>query len=405
MKSNRKQNPLKQHFLICSRKGNRERREDKGKEELMAKKKAAVLIGCNYPGSKMELKGCVNDVHRMRRSLVDFLGFNDSDITVLIDTDDSHIQPTGVNIRRAINRLVRSANPGDELFVHYSGHGARLPVEPEEDDSTGYHECIVPTDMNLILDEDFRDFADKLPAGCRITFVADSCNSGGLLENAKEQIGESTNKNITHSEFVDVPDNVQLHRRAGEEGDIQFTGRALPVASILEHLKQRAGTEQIYQRSIRSILIEVFGEAVSPRMLTKSFKQHWREISIGGGRKEEKVIRETGEAKQNKKGSLSGDFSGPTRRKAILISACQSDQNAADAKPVLRPEGAFGALSNAVQSILVERQRSSGDGKIAVSNREMVMMAREILAKQGFTQRPGLYCSDEVADEPFIVFS
>lgn len=112
--------------------------------------KKAVLIGCNYPGTKAELKGCINDVRRMYACLVDRYGFSQDDITVLIDTDDSYTQPTGKNIRRALSNLVRSAQPGDVLFVHYSGHGTRLPAETGDDDDTGYDECIVPCDMNLI---------------------------------------------------------------------------------------------------------------------------------------------------------------------------------------------------------------------------------------------------------------
>ncbi|XP_020589432.1 metacaspase-4-like isoform X2 [Phalaenopsis equestris] len=112
--------------------------------------KKAVLIGCNYPGTKAELKGCVNDVRRVHRCLVDRYGFKESDIKVLIDSDTAYTQPTGANIRRAITNLVHSAEPGDYLFVHYSGHGTRLPAETGEDDDTGYDECIVPCDMNLI---------------------------------------------------------------------------------------------------------------------------------------------------------------------------------------------------------------------------------------------------------------
>ncbi|GLT54087.1 hypothetical protein SLA2020_273160 [Shorea laevis] len=66
----------------------------------MAKK--AVLIGCNYPGTKAELKGCINDVKRTYQCLVDRYGFSEDDITVLIDTDDSYTQPTGKNIRRVL---------------------------------------------------------------------------------------------------------------------------------------------------------------------------------------------------------------------------------------------------------------------------------------------------------------
>lgn len=112
--------------------------------------KKAVLIGCNYPGTKAELRGCINDVKRMRQCLIERYGFSEDDIEILIDTDESYTQPTGKNIRSALARLVRSADPGDFLFVHYSGHGTRLPAETGEDDDTGYDECIVPSDMNLI---------------------------------------------------------------------------------------------------------------------------------------------------------------------------------------------------------------------------------------------------------------
>lgn len=112
--------------------------------------KKALLIGINYPGTKAELRGCINDVKKMYKCLVDRFGFSEDDITVLIDTDDSYVQPTGKNIRKALSHLIASAEPGDFLFVHYSGHGTRLPAETGEDDDTGYDECIVPSDMNLI---------------------------------------------------------------------------------------------------------------------------------------------------------------------------------------------------------------------------------------------------------------
>jgi hypothetical protein len=79
----------------------------------------------------------------------------------------------------------------------------------------------------------------KVPDGCIITIVSDSCHSGGLLDSAKEQIGESTKlhreesssessrggfrsflkekvKDVVHDAFqsrgIDIPDEV-LHRR------------------------------------------------------------------------------------------------------------------------------------------------------------------------------------------------
>nr|CAB3464834.1 unnamed protein product [Digitaria exilis] len=112
--------------------------------------KRAVLVGINYPGTEGELKGCLNDVARMRRCLVERFGFDEAGIRVLADADPSTPPPTGANIRMELERLVGDARPGDTLFFHYSGHGLQLPAETGEDDDTGYDECIVPCDLNLI---------------------------------------------------------------------------------------------------------------------------------------------------------------------------------------------------------------------------------------------------------------
>ncbi|KAF5733554.1 latex abundant family protein [Tripterygium wilfordii] len=79
----------------------------------------------------------------------------------------------------------------------------------------------------------------------------------------------------------------------------------------------------------------------------------------------------------------------------ILISGCQTDQTSADASPSGNSSEAYGALSNAIQTILAE-----ADG--GVTNHELVSNTRRVLKSQGFTQRPGLYCSDHHVDAAFI---
>jgi hypothetical protein len=115
--------------------------------------KRAVLVGINYAGTDGELKGCLNDVARMRRCLVDRFGFDEVCIRVLADADPSTPPPTGANNRLELERLVTDARPEDFLFFHYSGHGLQLPAETGEDDDTGYDECIVTCDLNLIKGE------------------------------------------------------------------------------------------------------------------------------------------------------------------------------------------------------------------------------------------------------------
>ncbi|KAI3854543.1 hypothetical protein MKW92_042075 [Papaver armeniacum] len=404
--------------------------------------KRAVLVGCNYQGTKAELKGCINDVKRMYQSLVDKYGFAEEDITVLIDTDDSYIQPTGKNIRKAITDLIRSGEPGDVLFFHYSGHGTRLPAETGEDDDTGYDECIVPTDMNLITDDDFREYVDQVQEGCRITIVSDSCHSGGLIDEAKEQIGESTKtggeeqssgfgfKHFLHRKVNDALESRGIHlpSRHGrgdedeeeqEEEDGHVKNRSLPISTLMEILKQKTGKDDMDVGKIRPTLFDVFGEDSSPKV-KKFMKVILDKLQSGGGdggsgglmgivgclaqeflkhKLEENDDNYAKPAMETHVGSKQEVYAGSSQRSlpdgGILVSGCQTDQTSADANPSGNADDAYGALSNAIQTIIAE-----SDGR--VTNHELVSKARKILKRQGFTQRPGLYCSDEHADAPFI---
>ncbi|XP_050370605.1 metacaspase-4 [Argentina anserina] len=410
--------------------------------------KKAVLIGCNYQGTKAELKGCINDVNRMYACLVDRYGFSERNIKVLIDTDDSYTQPTGRNIRKAITDLIRSAESGDVLFVHYSGHGTRLPAETGDADDTGYDECIVPTDMNLITDDDFREFVDQLKKGCRLTIVSDSCHSGGLIDESTEQIGESHKGkqkesssghgftsflkkqagNALESRGIHVPSGFGRHGRDEEETDdreIDMGGgergytrsRELPLSTLIEVLKQKTGKTDIDVGKLRPTLFDVFGDDASPKVkkfmkvILNKLQSHEGEGSGGfmgkiGGLAQEFLKQKLEEDDQYAKPALKTEMGGKQEVYAgashrampdggILISGCQTDQTSADATPSGDASKAYGALSNAIQTILAET-----DGEI--SNQELVLRAREILKKQGYTQRPGLYCSDHFTDAPFV---
>ncbi|XP_052206611.1 LOW QUALITY PROTEIN: metacaspase-6-like [Diospyros lotus] len=471
-------------------------------------RKKAVLIGCNYPGTDKQLMGCVNDVWQMYNCLVHRYGFYDGDIQVLIDTDDDFQQPTGRNIRRAITNMIRSAKFGDVLFLHFSGHGIRLPSESKYY-NTGYDECIVPTDLNLITDDDFKQLVNEVPKGCRITIVADSCHSGGLIANAKEQIGESTKKQEYsvqghhhhqypnqgtsssghhHHQYSDqgtssskhhisqfsrqgTSSSGHHHHQYSDQGTSsskhhisQFSGQGssnsrrhhrqdsslghhhsqhshqgtfgsthhhrqhlvnresqvgfqhqgtlknkyLPLSNLIEILKRKTGKDDICVGNLRLTLFDIFGEDVSPKI-----KLVVNALNMAGNLAQGLGYNQVGEV-LNGIGNLAQNFlklnledssnqvtyaietTNPTpTRRGILISACQSDQTAADDSRSGQPHEAFGALSNVIQIIIDET-------KAEVTNRTLVLKARQMLKKQGFTQRPGLYCSDHDADAPFL---
>ncbi|PWA63031.1 Peptidase C14, caspase catalytic [Artemisia annua] len=398
--------------------------------------KKAVLIGCNYAGTKAELKGCANDVKKVHRCLIDRYGFSEGDIKLLLDADDSYTQPTGRNIRDALSELIKSAEDGDFLFVHYSGHGTRLPAETGEDDDTGYDECIVPCDMNLITDDDIRELVDKVPPGCRITIVSDSCHSGGLIDDAKEQIGDSCkdesgdNKEESGSgsgigNFIQRTGDAlksAFHRdNAGDEvQDSAVINRALPLDTIIDILKQKTGNDNINVGNVRPTLFDVFGEDSSPKVkrfmkvLFGSLQGGASDESGGGGGFLGKVntlaqqflkpklennadygkpAMETEVA--GKQDAYAGSKKKNPPENGILISGCQTDQTSADATPSAGKAESFGALSHAIQTIIEEM-----DGKI--TNRELVEKARDLMKIQGFKQRPGLYCDDKYTDASFI---
>ncbi|XP_052176547.1 metacaspase-9 [Diospyros lotus] len=307
-------------------------------------KRMAVLVGCNYPNTPHELHGCINDVVAMRAVLIGRFGFDRTHVELLTDSPGSPVMPTGANIKKALSRMVEQAQPGDVLFFHYSGHGTRVPspwpAHPFKQD-----EAIVPCDFNLITDVDFRQLVNRLPAGATFTILSDSCHSGGLIDKEKEQIGPSSfNPKATAPPY-------------------KYKTRAIPFQSVLDHL---ASLTSINTSDIGTHLLEFFGDEASLRFRIRH------------------------------------DLDDPSLRplkadRGILLSGCQANETSADVSAAEGGGTAFGAFSNAVQKVLMQK-------KGPVSNREMVEMARKVLREQGITeQHPCLYCSDENADAAFLL--
>lgn len=82
--------------------------------------KRAVLIGINYVGQQGQLSGCHNDALNIKKYLMDCHGFSNSNITMLLD-DGKTKNPTRKNIMSALETLVSQSQPGDSVFLHYSG--------------------------------------------------------------------------------------------------------------------------------------------------------------------------------------------------------------------------------------------------------------------------------------------
>lgn len=145
----------------------------------------AVMIGINYVGAEQgELSGCHNDALNMKNYIMKVHGFDEENIVVLLD-DGEHESPTKDNILAAIAKVAGETQPGDALFIHYSGHGTKV-ADSSGDETDKNDEAIVPVDYNevgLVMDDDLYEALVKpLPKGAHAVCLFDCCHSGTILD-------------------------------------------------------------------------------------------------------------------------------------------------------------------------------------------------------------------------------
>lgn len=162
----------------------------------------ALLIGIDgYPadfclpgsGAAYEpLPGCVADVEAVARYLEEDLGLRH--ITRLTApagervAELAELRPTYENIVGAMLRITREAARGDQVYIHYSGHGGVVPtLIPETKGARAYDETWVPVNVD---DPQARHLHDvelvvllrrMCERGLYVTMVLDCCHSGGAM--------------------------------------------------------------------------------------------------------------------------------------------------------------------------------------------------------------------------------
>lgn len=159
----------------------------------------AVVIGINYYRKGKCLKGSVRDAERIKQYLeagakhVDiaiFTAMTPSDPSYGRPMEKPELWPTRANVVSSLKRVLHTANPGDFVYVHYSGHGTRTPRPAQSGHSnTG--------ELALVLFEDdeigrsylrgihLAGLLQKMVAkGLLVTLVLDCCFSGSAVRNS-----------------------------------------------------------------------------------------------------------------------------------------------------------------------------------------------------------------------------
>ena len=167
----------------------------------MATKRALIIAIGAYPAKTgWSAISSVNDVPLIQQALAT-QGFAEDDIVVLTDE-----QATKTGIIRAMTELQATAEEGDIVVIHYSGHGQQI-FDDNSDEIDGKDESIVPYDafakythnyagQNHIRDDELgniiANFRNKLGKDGQLLFIMDSCHSGSTTRGAKARGGQAT---------------------------------------------------------------------------------------------------------------------------------------------------------------------------------------------------------------------
>jgi hypothetical protein len=161
----------------------------------LARENHALLIGANqYPAleERWWLKGPANDVQLVAQYLTTEapVAFAEDHVTVLSDGVAGAEAPTLSAIREAFAELSAEVQPGDFVYLHFSGHGTQAPALDPSTELDGLDELFLPVDIgpwsdqvgaveNALVDDEIGALIDGLRAkGANVWAVFDSCHSG-----------------------------------------------------------------------------------------------------------------------------------------------------------------------------------------------------------------------------------
>ncbi len=134
---------------------------------------ALIMTISQYQGGVPALKGVAYDGENAR-AIAQKMGVKDENIRFLKDD-----QLTLAGIRAAFDELQSSLQPGDQVFVYYSGHGGRQYVR--DGNSERCAESLITDDARGFIDAELEDRLKKLSEKAQKVIVfLDACHSGGV---------------------------------------------------------------------------------------------------------------------------------------------------------------------------------------------------------------------------------
>lgn len=196
----------------------------------------ALLIGIDYYKPNRlyrSLRGAVRDINLVDTFLRETLKIPSARIRRLISSNPEdptlsavrsagEQDPTYENIVRTFDEINQAAQPGEQVYIHYSGHGGRvITIYPnlKQGNREQYDEGLVPMDIGdtpdgrYLRDVEMTTLLKRMTdKGLIVTLVLDCCNSGDATRGDAEIRGGTEPDLLARSTESLVADRKELER-------------------------------------------------------------------------------------------------------------------------------------------------------------------------------------------------
>jgi len=284
--------------------------------------KKAFLVGVNaYANSP--LYGCVNDVKAMKEVLKSLYGFTEDNILLLTDKEG-----TSKGIVDGLGWLAAGGEEKSIRVFHYAGHGHFSP-DDNGDETDGADEALVPYDhkkSGYLIDDTLKKLYDRFPANSNLTLIMDCCHAGSNNRGPNDKI---------NFRFI-PPTYVERKAIVAAKKKFHEAQRAFVMQEVNAFAKVR-GRDAEFERRIETAM------------------QKFQAARFGDVR---------------------------VREGNVLLAACQSDQQAADAK--------IGRTFNGAFTCYLVKVLREANGRI--SYRQLIEKVGKELDSHKFVQVPQLEC-------------
>ncbi|CAL5210355.1 unnamed protein product [Lathyrus oleraceus] len=134
----------------------------------MGGQKKALIVGFNYPDTRMHLKSPANSATRFKDCLMTYYGFLSDDITLMLDEKPvlscnyptmhqftpSYFQATATStyasfICTKLYEMIQNSSAGDTFLFYFNGHGG-CTLATDFNNNSGFVEYICCSDGSIV---------------------------------------------------------------------------------------------------------------------------------------------------------------------------------------------------------------------------------------------------------------